>query len=54
MFNDRPFVYNKNVPKIEPCGTPYTILMSEHVYLYCVKFLSPSWVISANCERLDK
>jgi len=41
MFNDRPFVYNKNknVPKFEPCGTLYTILMSEDVYIYCVKFL---------------
>jgi hypothetical protein len=56
MFNERPFVYNKNknVPKIEPFGTPYIILMSEDVYLYCVKFLRPSWVTSSNCERVDK
>jgi len=55
MFIDTPFVYikNTNVPKIEPCGTPYTILMSEVVDLYCVKFLLPSWVISENCEMLD-
>ena len=56
MFNDRPFVYNKNknVPKIEPFGTPYSILMREDVYLFCVKFLRPSWVTSSNCEKLAK
>ena len=52
----RLFIYkwNKQGPRIEPWGTPYTVLLSQDVYLCCVKFLLPSWVISTNCEQLDK
>lgn len=53
MFNDRSFAYNKNnnVSEIESCGIPYIIFMSEDVYLYRLKFLPLSWLISSKYER---
>jgi len=56
MFKGRLFIYkfNKGGPRIEPWGTPCTALLSQEVYVCCVKFLLSSLVISTNCEKLYK
>jgi len=48
------YKFNKGGPKIEPWGTPCTVLLSQDVYVCCVKFLLSSLVISTNREKLDK